>query len=183
MFDTLQGQGYAHRIAKKGLFTWYWDIKLFVKMWCTMFVTLRRQGCSRQIVMTWICSSHGDITPFVRFWCYYVHYIVTLIYSSHCNITMFVTLQHLVVFVKLKHCFLFITWQGWFLFDILQKCVYITLDIALCSPHVRFGNVCHIVMLVYFLHIATWRYVWHIARTWICSSHCEKRAIFVRLRC
>jgi len=95
---------------------------------------------------------------------------------------MFVTLQHLVVFVKLQHCFFLITWQGWFVFDILQKCVYITLDNGLCSSHVTFGNVYHIVMLVYFLHIATWRYVWHNARIWICSSHCDVK-LFIEMWC
>ena len=51
MFDTLWGQGYAHHIIRKGLFSWDCKVKLFVEMWCCYVC---------QIATTWMCSSNYD---------------------------------------------------------------------------------------------------------------------------
>jgi hypothetical protein len=69
-----------------------------------MFITLRQHVCVHQVTIARLSSSHCNIrVMFDTLRRYYAWKIVTLLCSSHCNITMFTMLQHLILFIILQH--------------------------------------------------------------------------------
>ena len=141
MLITLRRQGYVRHIVMLWLCLSHYDSgAIFVTLWqwgyanhitpllcfldcdTTMFITLQGYYVYH-FATTSLCLSHltniGKVchTTMVG----YVWHIVTLLWLSYYDDTMFFMSQCSVFFIILERGVMFVTWQGWFMFNTLRK--------------------------------------------------------------